>query len=87
MGGSGAGAGFFAHFASRHPGAWAVARGGGAATGSVLLLLFPPPGVLKGGRAGAGRLGARAWWPAGLPGGPGEAEPSGLQHDGGRGRR
>lgn len=24
-----------------------------------------------GGRARAGRLGARAWWPAGLPGGPG----------------
>lgn len=76
LGGVCVGVGFFAHFASRNPGssgAWAVARGGGAAA-TLLLLLFPPPGELKRGRVWVGRLGARAWWPLGLPGGLGKAE-------------
>jgi Ras GTPase-activating protein 1 len=55
-----------------------VARRGGAAAGSLLLLLFPPPGEREGERAWVGRLGARAWWPPGLPGGQGRQSRAGF---------
>lgn len=57
--------------AAREPGLWPEE---GARRQALLLLLFPLPGELKGGRAWVGRLGARALRPPGLPGGEDKAE-------------
>lgn len=62
--------GFFAHFASRNPGssgAWAVARGGGAAAGSPFVVVSSAWGA-----EGGTRLGGAAGSPGlAAPGAPG----------------